>query len=166
MVRQCIDIYFNPFINNTSIYTFNLYVWSDASGVPAIVPLYIGTRNDSPSYSGVTYNQFIRYKLEAPLYLNPGKFYVGFKQNTTQFLNVGVDKNTNSQTKIFYNVTGSWNASPFFGSLMLHPVFGSAAEFSGISEALTTNEIVVYPNPANDRLYLKTKNENEKINME
>ena len=161
---QYIDIYFNPFITNTSIYTFNLYVWPDASGIPSNTPVYIGATALSPAYSGVTYNQFIRYKLEAPLYLTPGKFYVGFKQNTNQFLDVGVDKNTNSQTKIFYNVTGSWNASPFFGSLMLHPVFGSAAEFSGITDSpKTSSNIVVYPNPANDRLFIKTTNENEKV---
>lgn len=162
---QYIDIYFNPFLTNASIYTFNLYVWSDAGGTPG-TPFYVGASAVSPAYGGVTYNQFIRYQLDAPLYLGTGKFYVGFKQNTNQFLNVGVDKNNNSQTKIFYNVSGTWNASPFFGSLMLHPVFGSASEFSGIADSpKTTSDIFVYPNPANDRLFIKRTNENEKINF-
>jgi hypothetical protein len=111
-------------------------------------------------------NQFIRYKLDAPVYLNPGVFYVGFKQNTNQFLNVGVDKNTNTQTKIFYNVTGSWNASPFFGSLMLHPVFGSASEFTGVADAEKgSGEMLVYPNPANDQLFIDGFPDTKKISF-
>lgn len=151
---QYIDIYFNPFLTNTSIYSFNLHIWTDGGGVPGTV-VYIGSVAESPEYGMVMPNQFIRYKLDAPVYLNPGVFYVGFKQNTNQFLNVGVDKNTNTQTKIFYNVTGSWNASPFFGSLMLHPVFGSAAEFTGLTDTETiTGKMVVYPNPANNQLFI------------
>ncbi len=162
---QYIDIYFNPFVTNTSIYSFNLYVWSDAGGTPG-TPIYTGATAVNPSYGGVTYNQFIRYKLDAPLYLSSGKFYVGFKQNTNQFLNVGVDKNNNSQTKIFYNVTGPWNTSPFVGSLMIHPVFGSASEFSGITDSpKNTSDVLVYPNPANDRLFIKTTKENDKISF-
>ncbi len=160
---QYIDIYFNPFMTNTSIYTFNLNVWIDGGGVPGAA-VYTGSLAQSPVYGMVTHNQFIRYKLDAPLYLNPGTFYVGFTQNTNQFLNVGVDKNTNTQSKIFYNVSGSWNTSPFVGSLMVHPVFGAASEFTGILNTDNkTNDFSLYPNPANDRLFINTGNTNEKI---
>ncbi len=163
---QFVDIYFNPFLTNTTIYSFNIQVWSNAGGVPGIA-LYTGTDAETPDYSQVTHNQFIRYKLDAPLYLTPGIFYVGFTQNTNQFLNIGVDKNTNSQSKLFYNVTGTWNPSPFFGSLMLHPVFGGYSEFTGIADAQkqATSELMVYPNPANDRLFINYKSENQKLNF-
>jgi len=157
---QYVDIYFNPFLTNASIYTFNIQVWSDMSGTPGAI-VYSGAAV-SPAYSNVQHNQFIRYQLDAPIYLTPGVFYVGFKQNTNQFLNIGVDKNTNTQTNIFYNVTGSWNTSPFVGSLMLHPVFGSAAEFSGVDDIKpqVKDRLSVYPNPANDRLSF---NQNDKM---
>ena len=156
---QYVDIYFNPFLTNASIYTFNIQIWSDLAGVPGAI-VYSGAAV-SPAYSNVMHNQFIRYQLDAPIYLNPGVFYVGFKQNTNQFLNIGVDKNTNTQTNIFYNVTGSWNTSPFVGSLMLHPVFGSSAEFSGVADGGTVvkNNLLVYPNPANDRLFFNQNND-------
>lgn len=162
---QYIDIYFNPFLINSSIYSFNIHVWTDGGGVPGTA-IYISALPDSPEYGMVMPNQFIRYKLDAPLYLNPGTFYVGFKQNTNQFLNVGVDKNTNTQSKIFYNVTGSWNASPFVGSLMLHPVFGSASEFTDISEERKSENIgVVYPNPASDQLFIDGFSDTQKFSF-
>ena len=164
---QYVDIYFNPFLTNTTIYSFNLQVWGDLAGSPGPI-LYTGANAESPDYSQVKHNQFIRYKLDAPLYLGAGAtFYVGFTQNTNQFLNVGVDKNHNTQNKIFYNVSGSWNTSPFVGSLMLHPVFGSYSEFSGIadSQEKPKNDLLVYPNPANDRLYISYTSENQKINF-
>ena len=160
---QYIDIYFNPFLTNASIYSFNLNVWSDGGSAPGAA-IYTGANPEFPTYSGVMHNQFIRYKLDAPLYLSPGTFYVGFTQNTNQFINIGVDKNINSQSKIFYNVSGVWNNSPFFGSLMLHPVFGSYAEFTGIedSPAETKAEATVFPNPVNDRLYIDFKTDSGK----
>lgn len=163
---QYIDIYFNPFVTNTSIYTFNLQVWSDAGGVPGIA-VYTGATAENPAYGGVTHNQFMRYKLDAPLYLSPGIFYVGFTQNTNQFLNVGVDKNTNTQNMIYYNISGSWNTSPFNGSLMLHPVFGSISEFAGVDDISQKKNIpfTVYPNPANNELFIKADDnfKNERI---
>ena len=158
---QYIDIFFNPFLTNTSVYTFNLMVWSDAAGVPGS-PLYVSGSVLSPAYGGITYNQFIRYKLDAPIYLFPGNYYFGFQQNTNQFLNVGVDKNNNTQSKIFYNVSGSWLSSPFTGSLMLHPVFGKYTDFlAGVSEVETkSNLISVYPNPASDELFIRASDGN------
>lgn len=163
---QYVDIYFNPFLTNASVYSFNIQVWGNAGGVPGTA-VYTGANAENPSYGMVIHNQFIRYKLDAPLYLSPGVFYVGFTQNTNQFLNVGFDKNFNSQSKLFYNTSGTWNNSPFIGSLMLHPVFGSYSEFTGIadSQEKQKNDLLVYPNPANDRLYISHKSEIQKINF-
>lgn len=160
---QYVDIYFNPFVTNTSVYSFNINVWNEVAGHPGMA-LYTGATAENPEYGMTMHNQFIRYKLDAPLYLSPGAFYVGFTQNTSQFLNVGFDKNTNSQTKLFYNISGSWINSPYVGSLMLHPVFGSASEFSGVDdEDSAKDELAVYPNPANDKLFLRTTITNQKV---
>ena len=158
---QYIDIFFNPFLTNTSIYSFYLKVWSDGGGVPGS-PIYTSSEALSPVYGGIVYNQFIRYKLDAPLYLTPGSYYFGFEQNTTEFLNIGVDKNSNTQDKIFYNVTGTWYSSPFVGSLMLHPVLGYQWEFTGVHDiaAAKLNSLTIYPNPSTDEIFIKSADGN------
>lgn len=153
---RCVDIYFNPQLTNGNLFTFLLKVWSVAgSGAPG-TPIF--TSVDSlyrPIYHQGGRNWFIRYYLESPVYFTAGSsFFIGFDQNTTQPINVGVDKNTNAQNLAYYNTSGIWQHPPITGTLMMHPVFGSAAEVVGIdSETLADNKFIVYPNPANDKLF-------------
>lgn len=162
---QCIDIYFNPIINNATLYSFLLHVWNDNGGVPGTA-IYTSTSVLTPAYEKEGQNKFTRYKLEPPLYLNPGIFYIGFTQKTNQFLNVGQDKNTNSQDKIFSKTNVGWDPSPLKGSLLMHPLFGTATDFVGIETipAPAERAFVVYPIPASDKLFIKsvTENSNQK----
>jgi hypothetical protein len=153
---QCVDIYFNPVVTNANLYAFSLNVWNDIGGKPGDL-IYTSPWVLSPEYIKLGQNKFTRYPLETPLYLNPGVFYIGFTQKTDQFLNVGEDKNTNSQNKVFYKVSGGWNNSPFYGSLMMRPYLGLKADLIGIEELGSKKEssISVYPNPANDKLYVR-----------
>lgn len=153
---QCIDIYFNPIIINATLYSFLLNVWNDNAGVPGTA-VYTSASVLTPAYPQMGQNKMTRYKLEPPLYLNPGTFYIGFTQKTDQFLNIGQDKNTNSQDKIFSKTSGGWSPSPLTGSLLMHPLFGAEADFVGIENIPAPEErsFIVYPNPANDKLYIK-----------
>jgi len=162
---RCIDIYFNPAGTDATLFTINLKVWSNAGGKPG-APLYTSGIL-SPIYNQTGNDQFTRYYLPSPLYLNAGTFYVGFQQNTDKFLGVGVDKNINTQLQTFYNTTGTWTNSPNAGSLMIRPIFGPAADFTGINDPVKkrNNSISVYPNPANDELFISSNsvNSSEKI---
>ena len=92
--------------------------------------------------------------------MNASTFYIGFTQRTDQPLDVGVDRNNNTVNKIFYNVLSGWSnpaGIDFEGSLMMHPVFGVADFSIGINQLAAANTtIIVNPNPANDKLYIKT----------
>ena len=154
---QCLDIYFNPIISNATLYAFSLNVWNDNGGKPGTV-IFTSASPLTPEYNASGENKFTRYFFDAPLYLSAGTYYIGFTQITNQFLNVGEDKNINSQDKVFYNVGGGWNNSPFFGSLMMRPFFGAKSDLVGIENPTAKNDytVSVYPNPANDKLFIKS----------
>jgi len=159
---RCIDIYFNPLWNDARLYSIVMKVWADnGAGQPDDSHvLYSDNINPplSPNYDSAQYgpDHFIRYYLSHPIILSASTFYVGFLQNTNQFLNVGVDKRTNHSDKVFYNTTGTWYTSPYPGTLMMRAVFGSAAEFVGVNEIKKIDsEFLIYPNPADDRLYFQ-----------
>jgi len=78
------------------------------------------------------------------------QFYVGWKQSTSTALPIGLDKNTNSGDKIFFNTNGEWEPSiNLVGSLMIRPVFGKGeGVFTGLP-AEEVNPIQFYPNPSN-----------------
>ncbi|MBL7883978.1 MAG: T9SS type A sorting domain-containing protein [Bacteroidia bacterium] len=151
-----VDIYFNPFEVNAELFTFKLKVWANAGNLPGI-SLFTSDSVLTPAYGDDLPNQFTRYRLSTPLYLPAGTYHIGFIQNTNQFLYVGLDRNINNQDKITYNVNSVWQFSPEAGSLMIRPVFGAALDFVGVNENnIDLNKLVVYPNPATNRLYFKT----------
>ncbi len=157
---RCIDIYFNPQGTNATLYTFRFKVWNDNGGKPGTA-IYTSDTVTAPLYNQTGYDQFTRYYLRKPLYLNASKFYIGFQQNTDQFLGVGVDKNNNTQYQTFYNTAGTWMNSPYLGSLMMHPIFGAVAIPAGIDTyASKENSLNVYPNPANDKLFIRSNSLN------
>lgn len=162
---QCIDIYFNPRNSNATLYGFLLNVWADNAGKPGTA-LYTSSSVLTPEYVKLGHNVFMRYVLESQLLLNAGKFYIGFTQRTDQDLNVGVDLNTNTKNNIFYSIDGTWYPNSLDGSVMMHPVFGERADFVGIGEnsrVKNTSNIMVYPNPAKDNLYIKFENDFQNI---
>lgn len=154
---RCIDIYFNPIITNVEPYTFRLKVWSASGSIPGAA-VFTSDTTLYPEYGQLMPNQFTRYYLDAPVYLNAGTFFIGFIQNTNQFLNVGLDKNSDSSDKVYYNITGGWAQSPYPGSLMMRPVFGPATDFTGINDRYKDKNLLsVYPNPATDKLHIQLK---------
>jgi len=78
-------------------------------------------------------------------------FYVGIQQTIDDFFNIGLDKNTNSGDKIYYNVDGNWEQNTQIdGSLMIRPVFDVANAIAVKGEVF--NDINVYPNPSKNVL--------------
>lgn len=95
-------------------------------------------------------NQVVRYPLSTAIAVQDS-FYIGYKQRTSGYLGVGLDKNTNSAGKIFYNLDGSWQKNQNIdGSLMMRPVFGEPGDelATGIDPVETLPAIKVYPNPS------------------
>ncbi len=151
---QAVQIYFNPAQVNTSIYKFWIAVWDDNSGTPN--NLILKDTLFSPVYDDGYYT-FHTYILKNKIKLNAGTYYIGMIQQSSQRLNIGFDKNT--QSSIFYNTTGSWLTSTVSGSLMLRPVFGEAITVVSVASTKTNDlKFNVFPNPANTNVSIQLEN--------
>lgn len=109
-----------------------------------------------PKFSD-TVNQLVYYKLERPLALPQGQFYLTLVQPAGGFsdsLYVGYDIHTDSKEKRFYNTQGFWEASTLAGSVMFRPVVGKDFVLS-TQDITQTTEAILYPNPTKDVLNIK-----------
>jgi len=85
------------------------------------------------------------------------QFYIGWKQTSSSVLAIGLDKNTNSGDKMFFNIDGTWEPNiNVAGSLMIRPVFGKGdGIITGIEEK-SENSIALFPNPCNGSFTVST----------
>ncbi|MBX9850470.1 MAG: T9SS type A sorting domain-containing protein [Cytophagaceae bacterium] len=93
-------------------------------------------------------NRFITYKLDTPVPLPAGIFYVGYIQSSVNTLFTGFDKNIDTRSNIYYKVNNVWNqVTDESGSLMIRPVFGDPLVL-GEKNEVTENDFKVFPNPS------------------
>ena len=81
-----------------------------------------------------------------------GTIYVGLEQNSTDYINLGFDRNNDASSNILYLTGTSWQTSILRGALMLRPGFGHSAtldvnepEQSQCRIAVQQNCIVITP---------------------
>ena len=99
-------------------------------------------------------NQFRTYTI-SPAIIVQDTFYIGYQQNTNEFVPLGLDVNTDTADKIYFNVAGAWEMNTeIIGSLMMRPRFGSGDTITGIEEEIISKLINVYPNPTSDQVYI------------
>jgi hypothetical protein len=153
-----VQFLFNWLVTNVNQRQFKIRVWDDAGGVPGSVIYESGIV--TPNYMYIDYpnngnetNLFYPYIFSSPKPLPAGTFYVGWIQYTPDLLNIGYDENTNSQSKMFYNVGNGWVQSslPVKGSWMIRPVFGNTKGLLSVNEythETFSNNFNIYPNPS------------------
>lgn len=143
-------IYFNPFINNVSVFNFNLIAWDANSEGKPNIPISYNALPSNPLNNGYI-NGFWYYAFENPVIVN-GTFFVGFKQQSAQTLNIGIDKHSKINDKMYFNIDGNWNLSQFNYPWMMRPSFGNCNGFSMDidKKEVENNKLTfsVYPNPA------------------
>lgn len=82
-------------------------------------------------------------------------FYIGFTQFTNDFIHVGLDQSNDTAEEVFFNVTGSWQQNEEVrGSLMIRPHLSLTAPAPPSGDDANA-EIIVYPNPVLERLYME-----------
>ena len=159
-----IDIHF-PNLDQNQRTPIQLLVWrSLADSVGNEVLLRSVNASSIPAS---TYNGFTAYELAVdgtPFYVSvQDTFYIGYEQQSDQFVAVGFDKNTDTSEKMFFNVNGNWEQNPDLrGSLMIHPRFDRAqADFIlslpqiPVEPKPTEPSLKIYPNPTNGLIWIE-----------
>ncbi len=145
---RAISICFNDSYQDANIRAFDLMVWDDNNGQPGnnLYALEEVMPDQAPDING-----FYTYRLPDKVPVN-NIFYVGWRQRSETFLNAGLDVNTPNGGRQFYWLNGQWLNSEASGSVMIHPVVGSALTITGIDDIPATNKNVIriWPNPASE----------------
>jgi hypothetical protein len=167
-----ISMFFNRSFDDVSLRTFDLMVWQDintnGNGTGQTVLKRIPFQ--SPQYF-YQYNGFYYFKLDAPLFLPAGKFYIGWQQDQVYMLNVGWDENfdidgkPSKNSNLAYRIVDFWYNTAENGTPMIRPIVGKWLNPPvGVSEIQLESpdaawNVVLYPNPASDVVHIHTANE-------
>ena len=158
-------IFFDPINEDFSDIQFYIRIWNDTTvllnGSPFSRPgkILYEFGPFKPRYTNENnQSSFAEYLFDANANIPAGKFYAGIYKESNIGLNVGFDRNNNNQTRMFFTpVAGTWGNTQFDGTYMMRPVFSSCPNGvpSTISQ-INTDEIKLFPNPANDILNIQT----------
>ena len=155
-VRIC----FNESYKKSNITNFDLIIWDEdeINKRPGNILLEL---EDRTVVKGDGINGFFTYKLPYPIPVD-GAFYVGWRQHSELFLNVGLDLNTHPDGRQHYWINGNWYVSQVEGTLMIRPVAGFPL-ITGNNEITMpgeSNKTRFWPNPATAHIYIDTEGYN------
>ncbi len=164
-----VRIYFDPVGNVNTIENpgstskFVLCIWAEgANGAPGTLYYKDTSTQTKPRYINDGFKLVPEYKLSQYQKLAPGNYFIGLQQvNVSTTVVVGFDRNYDSHTKTYYDAGSGWTQSQFYGSLMIHPVFGKPVPPPvGISEHTRSlnKPFLVYPNPSSSDFTIRSEN--------
>ena len=146
-----VRFYFNEAYKQANYTSFNMGVWKDSIDNPgdlismhySLMPLFADSLN-----------RFVEYRFDSLIILPEGDFYVGWRQNSEIFLNIGFDMNLDNSDKVRFLFNGKWWPSSIKGTIMLRPVMGgddviTAAPLPAVAAQPAWK---IYPLPARDHL--------------
>lgn len=159
---KAIQIHFPNMSPNPAGKTLELTIWDEIEEKEVV----LSKRNIEVQTSAL--NEFIIYDL-VPAVIVKDTFYIGWTQSSVGYLGVGLDKNTNSGDKIWFNVEGVWvQNNRVEGSLMIRPVFGRGEVTTDnkeepIFDLPENNKAIIFPNPGEGLFHLKGRFDNIRI---
>lgn len=149
--------FFFPRFGDESSQVIEIRVWSALSDNPDDV-LY----KEVVTLQRSSQNVFWRKKL-AEAKKVPPRFYIGWKQSTAAVIAIGLDKNSNTGNKMYFNTIGTWEQNVLVeGNLMLRPVFGKgkAGPNTGLEDSNATS---IFPNPSKGTFYVSGRPEQVQV---
>jgi hypothetical protein len=154
---RAVQIHFTQINKNMSNFLFSLYVWDDIDFVTEIEDTLYQKDFLKPIYVD-SINGFATYVLDEPVYVEAGKFYIGWQQAENDNIQIGLDIQNSAKTKMNIYANGTWFTSSVEAAPMIRPVLGKEVEFINTSvKEIQQESFVVYPNPASEVLKLRVK---------
>lgn len=150
------QIYFNPVGDQVHSKLFQMCFWKSIGYNGGTENLVYKMINLKPANRD-SINGFVTYYFDTALAVSKGDFYVGWMQNDATLLGVGIDKNTDSNSNMFYYASGSWHKSSVQGSWMIRPVFGERITLGMDDLVLSNRQINVFPNPSKGIIHIETE---------
>ena len=149
-----VQIHFEQNLEDASGSPFRITVWNEVDNMPN--EIIYQSQIFYPQYTDLQ-NGFFEYVLEDPIDVS-GAVFIGTEQSFSEILNVGLDKNTINNDRMFFNIGAEWtesNCAECIGTWMIRPVFGS---LSSTNEIQLISDYKIYPNPTSSSLTLEGRN--------
>lgn len=140
-----VDFYFPRFGDETQ-QVITLQIWNSLNSSPIHQQVVSVERSQN--------NELRRRRLSVPIIVGK-RFFIGWRQTSAAVIAVGLDKDNDSDQKIFVNTNGTWESdSQLNGSLMMRPVFGRGTGALPTVGLPDTAETAVFPNPSGGVFFL------------
>lgn len=140
--------------------SFRICVWKDFNGQPGEL-LYLSPEEFYPNLDETRPTEFEDYLIDGGkgIYISDTSVFIGWKQQTESFLNLGYDVNRNTLGRTFVNISGNWfnpGGSLKPGTIMMRAVVGSLGTVTA-TDPLNEEpyEVKVYPNPVSAMLTIE-----------
>jgi hypothetical protein len=142
-----VDIHF-PFVGSNETAQIDLLILRDLDEGPGSL-IHAQTINVERKGN----NEFVNYKLSEPIGVsNP--FYLGWRQRSSNRIDVGLDKNNDTGNRIYFNVGEVWQQNVSVnGSLMIRPRIGKGSGIVTGAENSISENYKAYPNPSADGFF-------------
>ena len=154
---RAVQIYFPQMLDTVNLISFLLTVWNDNNGNPGTI---IHQQLEYPKHTAT--NNYHFYYLDS-LFQLTDVFYVGWQQNTSSMLNIGLDRNSSANDYMFYNVGGSWNTSQYTGAWMIRPLVSMNNLSLNYNNYI--QDVNIYPNPSSQYINIEMPTFNNTISL-
>ena len=154
---RAVQMYFPQMLDTLNDVDFHLTLWEDDNGIPGDT-LYSQVVSPVHTEDGKYHTYYIDHPFQIV-----GVFYVGWQQTTNDLLNIGLDKNNESNNYMFYDVGAGWNTSSFIGSWMIRPILSMNDIISSVRDSELKMQI--YPNPVYSEFFIETSNQDNVISI-
>lgn len=145
---------------------FTLTIWDQNTSTKLPGNIVYQKETQSPQYTPYL-NGFYNYDIDDTILVLKDTFFVGWVQSSDKVFGVGFDRSKNNNDKTYFNVSSDgWQKSFFEGTLMIRPVFAEHQENPvGIKREKNKNHFDLFPNPAQDRIYIRLDNPDDLKNF-